>query len=242
MKALFITLLSLIILTTLCFGKTKTEVVKDDRNLSGFNSIQTSSSINIILIQGDRESVFVETNIKFQKQVLTSVEGGVLKIEVNGIEVKPSVINVHVTLKELKEISYSGSGNICFVGIYAFPVVNFNINGSGNLTLKLNLDSISIIVNHSININQKVDINELTNNFCGVVDLYDKKLKSKLFNANEHCYGEIVINLIEKINTLNIGSSDLKTISDNCAKSLKQIAQKIFSNCDYLEYRELSIL
>ena len=243
MKTLFLTLMSLIIITTSCFGqKTKTEVVKENRNLSGFNIINTNSSINIILKQGDNESVIVETNVEFQKQVLTSIDGGVLKIEEEGEIINPTEFKVHVTVKNLENVRSNGSGDIKSIGVLSFPVLNISINGSGNLDVKLNSETVTLKVRGSINVDLKGEIKDLNISSFGSVDIYlsgtvnsfnieafgsgdlkGEKFKAKEVNAKYSGSGDVKIGVEEKINAIIIGSGDFKIIGNTCIKNLKVI-------------------
>ena len=56
----------------------------------------------------------------------------------------PKEFIVHVTVKKLEDVSSIGSGDIISIGVLAFPVLNFNINGSGDLRVKLNSDKVTI--------------------------------------------------------------------------------------------------
>ena len=243
MKTLFITLLSLIIATTSYYEeKPKTEVVKENRSLSGFNTIHTRSSINVILKQGDNESVIVETNVEFQKQVLTSVEEGVLKIEVKGKVINPTEFKVHVTVTNIEDISCFGSGDIRSIGVLTFPVLNFSINGSGDLRVKLNSETVTIKIKGSGKIKLKGEMKDLkinsfgssdiylsgnVNNFdieaFGSGNLYGKKFKAIEVNAKYRGSGDVVIAVEEIINTVIIGSGDFKIIGNPCVKNLEAI-------------------
>ena len=165
-----------------------------------------------------------------------------LKIEVRGNIIHPGEFKVHVTVKKLEDVSSIGSGDIRSIGVLSFPVLNFSINGSGNLGVELNSETVTIKVYGSGNIELKGEIKDLkinsfgsadiylsgnVNNFdievFGFGDIYGKKLKAKIVKAKFHGSGDSVIGAEEIINAVIIGSGDVKIIGNPIVKNLEAI-------------------
>jgi len=173
MRTLFLTTLSISVIAFFSFSiiKPSTKVVKENRNLSGFSQIQTYSSIDVYIKQGDKESVIVETNEEFQKQVLTSVEGGKLIIKTKGCINNPDKFNLYITVKNLSDIRSAGSGDIESQGVLKFPKLNFRLNGSGDLDMNLDSKTVSLEVNGSGGVELEGKIDDLDMHIFGSGDI-----------------------------------------------------------------------
>jgi len=232
MKTFFLTTLSIVLVSFLSFTiKPNTKVVKENRNLSGFSQIQTYSSIDVYVKQGDKESVIVETNEEYQKQVLTSVEGGKLIIRTKGNILNPDKFNVYITVKELDDIRSAGSGDIESIGILKFPTLNIKINGSGDVEMALDSKTVSIEANGSGDIELEGKITDLDLHVFGSGDVeitsmdYEKVLLStsgsgdikllgttKLFNIDVAGSGDVECASF-KVKETNINSTGSGNIS-----------------------------
>jgi hypothetical protein len=212
MKTRIITFVGILLLATSCIGeKPKTEVVKEDRNLSGFNAIHTNSSIDVIISQGDKESVIVETNKEYQEQVIITVEGNKLIIEVKGNIFNPDKFNVYVTVVNLNEVKSSGSGDIETVGILKFPKMAINSNGSGDLELNLESKIVKISNQGSGDVELKGKVEDLNISSLGSGDLEISSIDFKKLAASVQGSGDLEISgSAESFNFATGGSGDLE--------------------------------
>ena len=135
-------ILMLVVLSSGCVGSGSGNVVKEARDVSGFNQISVDGNINLILKQGDVESVEVEAEDNIISNIKTQVTGNKLEIKQEGTSMiwpsKP--INVYVTVKDINSIEISGSSNVKSSAIDT-DNLDLSISGSGaaeieNLTAK----------------------------------------------------------------------------------------------------------
>ena len=231
MRTLILTSLSIILISCSSLAiKPTTKVVKEDRNLSGFSQIQTYSSIDVYIKQGDKESVVVETNEEYQKQVLVSVEGKKLLIKTKGNIFNPDKFNVYITVKELTDIRSAGSGDIESVGTLKFPKMNFKITGSGDLEMDLITKTVSLDIEGSGDAELQGKITYLDMHLFGSGDIeantmeYDSVLlsmsgsgdvkllgSSRLFNIDNSGSGDIdcATFKVKETNINSTGSGDI---------------------------------
>ncbi|MGC9516673.1 MAG: head GIN domain-containing protein [Methanomicrobiales archaeon] len=139
MKKSILGIIGIIMIVTLasgCIGTGSGNVVKEDRKLSGFNQITLNGDINLILKQGDNESVVVEAEDNIVSEIKTEVSNNKLTISHNAptaiLPTKP--INVYVTVKDINSIDVSGSGKVEGSNINANNL-DLTISGSGNTKL-----------------------------------------------------------------------------------------------------------
>lgn len=134
-------------------------VKKETRQVSGFQGVALSGSMNVELSYGSSNTITVEGDENILPYIETKVEDGVLEIKTKnrtGFKTRNKLI-VYVSLTKLTEIRVSGSGNITGngdfsndgktvvsvsgsgdinVGMNSFNEMRINVSGSGNVTLK----------------------------------------------------------------------------------------------------------
>jgi hypothetical protein len=163
--------------TTACIGPVKPRlirgsgnIIQEDRDVSGFDKIMMAGLGRIIITQGDRESLSIETDDNLMEYIRTEVKGDTLEIDFSddvflssstrmslepsaGIIFKISVIDLEkvyvsgaadVQAEKLKtdrfEISFSGAGDIKIDDLNASQL-EVNLSGAGDVDLAGKVDS-----------------------------------------------------------------------------------------------------
>jgi len=124
---------------TMTSGSGIGEIIREKRDMSGFNSIQLATIGNIILIQGDTESVEVETNENILPLIETKVENGILLISSlskEGLQPSKEII-YYITARDLSSIYITRAGTVT-AGDFVAKDLTISINGAG----RVNFDSI----------------------------------------------------------------------------------------------------
>jgi len=138
------------------------KVIKEDRNLKGFDRIAFSISGDLNIVQGDNESVVIETDEDVLKHIETIVKGGTLYIRFEkGLNFWKKFkhfrgpINIYVEMKDLSGLDISGSGDVEAAGIKT-DKLDASISGSGNITVEgLTAQSLDFSISGSGNITIK---------------------------------------------------------------------------------------
>jgi hypothetical protein len=141
---------ALVSASAISFGSTKANVSgsKGDvetqvRDVSGFNSIKSSGSVDIYLKQGNTEFVKIIADEKYIDQIYTEVHNKTLHIYVKGRIFNPSVFKAEITIKNLQKIELTGSGDLMSVGVINTSDFSFSVCGSGDLELSLDAKNVS---------------------------------------------------------------------------------------------------
>jgi hypothetical protein len=128
-------------------------VASETRHVSGFDAIQLAGSADVTISFGDSESVIVEAEDNILPLIETVVSGGELIIKwkpmTSVADTEP--VRVTVTMKSLNAASLPGSGNITIAGMNG-GAVDFDLQGSGNITADGSVDSVSAKLGGSGNI------------------------------------------------------------------------------------------
>jgi len=92
--------------------KGKGEIVKEDRKIGEFNGIEVSNAIDVIVTQSENESVVTKTYENVQKNLITEVKNGTLKIYFNERVKLDSSAKVYIHFNKLESIDLSGASSI----------------------------------------------------------------------------------------------------------------------------------
>ncbi len=134
--------LSILALTGCAQGPIETR--KED--VSGFNKVRIETYGEVLISQGDTESLTIEAPRDYLRYITSKVEDGTLNIKTRRGFVGGPVQRVIYTLtvKDLSDISFSGAGSI---KVYGLETKDFSVDlsGAGSIEIdELNADSLSI--------------------------------------------------------------------------------------------------
>ena len=170
----FVALLSLFCLTA---SAQKTE----NRTLAPFSRIKSSSSFDVVLEKGSRESVRIEARNVDPAKVITEVRDGQLRLALERGTYRRIQVKVYVTYRELEEIALSGSGNILGNDPIQARALNIIDSGSGNITLgRLEVDRLLVKLSGSANLRLagRADDAIIQVSGSGNVEAFDLRVKT----------------------------------------------------------------
>lgn len=129
-------------------------IVTVERVVGDFTSIQVNMGADLILTQGNSESLRIEADDNLIEHIKTDFRNGRLLITTpQNINLEPSaVIRVHVTFDALREIEILGRSNITGENLN-LRALTLNFSGSGSTRLSGTVDEQTIIIRGLATIN-----------------------------------------------------------------------------------------
>lgn len=117
-------------------------VVQTERTATAFHHIKLYDNINLILKQDTAAAITVEAGRELAPNISTAIEGGVLTIRntagCKGLRNPNEIINVYVSVENLQQVDYNGSGNITSVNTLTSDKLFFySYEGAGNINVSL---------------------------------------------------------------------------------------------------------
>lgn len=112
-------------------------VIIESREVSGFDRVELGGSGDLIITQGETESLTVETDDNMMQYVVTNVRGHTLYLGTNAPQVaifSPTRLRFTLQVKELSGLVLSGSGSITADTIVT-DQFEIEISGSGSARL-----------------------------------------------------------------------------------------------------------
>ena len=110
-----------------------------------FYGLIVNSNANIILTQGEHNSIRIEADKRELKNIRTAVENGALTI--NGGNNYP--VNIFISAEELNLIEINGSARVFASGSINSDIILLKVNGDGSLKVDIRALTVGMIVNGS---------------------------------------------------------------------------------------------
>jgi hypothetical protein len=120
-------------------------IITQNRNVSQFDGVRASGSIDIEVVNDQTHSIRVEADDNIMPYIITKVEDGILDVHL-----KPNFMyhninaKVYVTAPSLTKLTVSGSGSITAKDTLANAAqIDFKVSGSGDVTAIVDAPSIN---------------------------------------------------------------------------------------------------
>jgi hypothetical protein len=117
-------------------------VVKEERQVSGFTSLEVSGAFEVYLYQGKSESLTLEADKNLMEIIVTEVKGDKLHIYTRENIKKATELNVYLTFEELEMIDISGAVSIEGEGMLEFDELYLDGSGASEINLEMNVKAL----------------------------------------------------------------------------------------------------
>ncbi|MBU2650859.1 MAG: DUF2807 domain-containing protein [Bacteroidetes bacterium] len=130
-------------------------VVTQERQVRGFNSIQVGGAFKVILTQGQEEYLQLELEENLMDKVITEVVGGELKIYTkDNINAKSDMI-VRITFKNLEELDISGACDVSSANTFKLGELELEASGASEIDLEMTLEKLECNCSGASNVDLK---------------------------------------------------------------------------------------
>ncbi len=218
MKSLFTILFSTLVLFS--FGQKRTI------DMQGFKELSLGVPGTLYLKQGNSESVEIECDDDIFDKIEFKLSGDELIIKKEGNwnwrdGWRRSEVDIYVTMKEIEEISVSGSGTIESQGTLKTKDLRLAVSGSGDMELDIESEELDLRISGSGSINLNGDATEAEAKISGSGRVKADDLTVKIFEASISGSGSCYINVTDEVSA-NISGSGSVYYSGN--------PDKVYSN------------
>jgi hypothetical protein len=170
----------LLILSSACAQNPKKMVfdgAAEDRNLSGFTTINLSSAFDVYISQGNQDAVAVSASDESAtKRIKTYVSGGVLYIAFDAkgwswFSWKNNKLKAYVTVKHLEKLAVSGACNVSFVDAITSDRLFVSISGASDIKGPVKVNSLKVGASGASNISLSGTATESDFNISGACSI-----------------------------------------------------------------------
>ncbi len=188
-----------------------------DRHLSGFHAIVLSGSFDVYITQGPSESVRVKAPSNVISHIITEVNGDVLKLHDRNntfswtsIFSGHSKIAVYVTVKDIRSIILSGSGDVYFKNGLNAGKLELTCTGSGDVTGNMNVKMLNASVSGSGDMKISGKAETSTVSVSGSGDFSAHGLITATTMVRVTGSGDASVNATQKLDARVSGSGDIR--------------------------------
>lgn len=116
-------------------------IITESRNISSFDRVDVSGAFNIVMQQGESESVSIEGDENLMEYIVIENDGNKLLIDTRE-NLNPSRdIVITLTFKELSRVEISGACEITNKGLLQFQQIAFDCSGASKCELNMEADN-----------------------------------------------------------------------------------------------------
>ncbi|MFA5419565.1 MAG: head GIN domain-containing protein [Bacteroidales bacterium] len=139
-----------LLVTSSALNARNSDVLTQERQLPAFKAIKLICSVDLIIHQGNTQQVTVKADSDIIDYIETRVENGTLVVDVNKNNFfNVHVMEVHITMSNLEQITNSGSGDIEVTGIFKTSDLKVILNGSGDFQADLQASGMELEIHGS---------------------------------------------------------------------------------------------
>jgi hypothetical protein len=122
------------------------KVISESRVIDPFNAIKITGVFQVILDQGTKENVRIETDENIQRMILTSVQNGILTLRLKDSASIGEVrkLNVYITLVDISKLSTEGVGTLKCASSLKLKTLDLKSEGVGITELNISGDQLNI--------------------------------------------------------------------------------------------------
>lgn len=189
---------------------------KETRDVGNFDFIAMNISGKVYLTQGDKNEVIVEADRDDLEKIRTEVRGGRLSISTRnerrwfswGDDLDGRV-NIYITVKELRGVSVSGSGDVISQNVIKGDDFETSISGSGDIEIELDVRRIESKITGSGNIELKGSAQRARLGISGSGKYFAEELKVDDYEVSISGSGRASINTNGELDVRISGSGSV---------------------------------
>lgn len=200
---------------------------RQKRNVPSFHGISAATGINVFLTQNGKEEVTVEADEDDMDDLITEVEGGVLKIymkqrSVLNFDWSSSERNVYVSFKNLDRIEASSAADVVSRSVLNFDKIDLNASSSANIKLELNAKEVDAESSSAADIQLNGKGYSLEANASSSSDIDASGFKTQKCNANASSAADISVNVTEQLDANASSGADIDYSGSPARKNINE--------------------
>ncbi len=214
---LFSSLLALLVMTGCELEEIKGSghIVADEREVPEFTKIAFEGTGNLIIKQGFKSSLTIQTDDNLLKYIESKVVDGTLVLSIKegndqkNLRPKEGIF-YYATLKDLDSLELSGVGNVRTVAQFLGDSLKVKLSGSGNLFLDISMESFELFLSGAGKVRMKGEVKEeyIRISGAGVFEGGDLKAETAKFDISGS--GSVVVDALKSLDIKIYGTGNVQ--------------------------------
>ncbi len=198
-------------------------VIRQERKVSSFTSLDVSGAFKVYLSQGATQSVIIEADDNLMEKIETEVTGGKLRIYNKRHIMNAKSLNVYITATEMNAIELSGAVDLQTQTRLTGSSFSLDVSGASDSKLELAVQKLDVSSSGGSNLQLIGTATEVKMDVSGAVDLHAFDLLTEKFFLNMSGAGEADINVKNELNADISGAATVR-YKGNPAKLVEDIS------------------
>jgi hypothetical protein len=154
-------------------------VINETRDVDSFNKINISGGYEVIINQGDKESLEIEIDENLLEYIKTEVKNNTLFISSDKSFGKAEALRLYITVVNIKDIDVSGAIELSNKGTYIGEKLEIEVSGAGDINLDLVLENLTMELSGASETNLKGSATDFEIELSGASELAAEKFKTQ---------------------------------------------------------------
>ena len=186
-------------------------VINETKNVKGVKQVSLEGFGNIVLQQGNQESLRIEAEDNIMPHIQSKVDGDKLTITYDTNTPTPTKdVTYYLTVKDLNSISISGAGKIQSNN-FKTNTLDIILTGAGEGNLNgLNVKKLTVNMSGAGKLILSGKATEQTVNISGAGDYQARELESKTATITIGGAGSSIVNVTDLLNAVISGVGDIE--------------------------------
>ena len=150
--------------------------------LGSFSKVQLDGGYEVLLIQGNDESISIQVEKDFIKNVKTAIKDGKLHIY-NEKNDQDYTVRLIIRFKNIEEIEFNGGVSLKCKQPLTLSSLNLHVAGGADIKMQLNVKELKCNLDGGVNAEFAGKVSNLTLNLNGAGRIDAEKLKAENVNA-----------------------------------------------------------
>jgi hypothetical protein len=163
------------------------DLVKEEREVSSFNSIEIGGAFEVILTQGDKEALFIEAGENIIDKILTEVSGNTLKVYTErGCCKNPGKMAIYLTFVDMELMDISGACELVNEGVLNLDYLEMDLSGASEISMNMDLEKLEMDLSGASEIDFEGSCGQVYIDASGAseLDAFNFKVSSMFIDAS----------------------------------------------------------
>ena len=195
---------------TSCIGHNGNgKVVKEERNVSGFDAIAVNNGIEVRVDQDSFEKVVVEADENIQKILKTEVKDGKLKIFLDENVYHAKKMKVYVTVKQLKSVEASSGAEVKSGNLIKAETMKIHSSSGSDVTMEIACGQVSLDSSSGSDLSISGTAQSLKAESSSGSDLKASKLKTEKAEVSASSGSDLEVYVSKELKAHSSSGSDI---------------------------------
>lgn len=185
-------------------------ITTEKRDVSNFNGIDISNAFEVILKQGNNESLTIEADENLMGIIVTEVRGGVLKVYTDKHIRNPKSLKLFLTFKEIDFIDISGAVELTSDGKLTFDKLEIDGSGASEIDLEIEAKDLEMEFSGASEIKLKGKILDVEIDISGASEISAYNLETDFMDIDISGAAEAQVFVNKELNIEASGASSVR--------------------------------